>query len=131
MDSYYYIKYKILLNIPLYKNLKLLNLTDLYNFKLAKFYYLLVHDELPSRIYENFTKIHDHNTMRSKEIAYYVPRFSKSLGQNHIPHRGTNCRSRQRCFWLLAFISRPQVRNIHLPGRMILPGSLIPSDKYF
>ena len=41
------------------------------------------------------------------------------------------CRARQRCFWLLAFISRPQVRNIHLPGRMILPGSLIPSDKYF
>ena len=40
-----------------------------------------------------------------------------------------NRRARQRCFWLLAFISRPQVRNIHLPGRMILPGSLIPSDK--
>ena len=40
-------------------------------------------------------------------------------------------RARQRCFWLLAFISRPQVRNIHLPGRMILPGSLIPSHKYF
>ena len=40
-------------------------------------------------------------------------------------------RARQRCFWLLAFISRPQVRNIHLPGRMILSGSLIPSDKYF
>ena len=41
------------------------------------------------------------------------------------------CRARQRCFWLLAFISRPQVRNIHLPERMILPGSIIPSDKYF
>ena len=40
-------------------------------------------------------------------------------------------RARQRCFWLLAFISRRQVRNIHLPGRMILPGSLILSDKYF
>ena len=40
-------------------------------------------------------------------------------------------RARQRCFWLLAFISRPQVRNNHLPERMILPGSLIHSDKYF
>ena len=40
-------------------------------------------------------------------------------------------RARQRCFWLLAFISHPQIRNIHLPGRMILPRSLIPSDKYF
>ena len=77
---------------PLYKNLKLLKLTDLYNFELAKFFYLLVHDELPSGIYENFTKIqqiHDHNTRRSKEIVYFVPRFSKSLGQNHILLRGT------------------------------------------
>ena len=31
-------------------------------------------------------------------------------------------RARQRCFWLLAFISRPHVGNIHLLGRMILPG---------
>ena len=50
---------------PLYKNLKLLKLTDLYDFELANFFYLLVHDELPSGIYENFTKIQqilDHNT---------------------------------------------------------------------
>ena len=40
-------------------------------------------------------------------------------------------RARQPCFRLLAFISRPQVRCISYPGRMILPGSLIPSDKYF
>ena len=40
-------------------------------------------------------------------------------------------RARQRCFWLLAFISRPQIRNIHLPRRMILPGSSTPSLKYF
>ena len=46
---------------------------------------------------------------------------------NNNSHR----RARQCCFWLLAFISLPQVRNIHLPGRMILPESLIPSDKYF
>ena len=39
-------------------------------------------------------------------------------------------RAGQRCFGLLALISRPQVRYIHLPERMILPGSLIPSDKY-
>ena len=56
----------------------------------------------------------------------------------HNPHASFNTspyffyrRARQRCFWLLAFISRPQVRNIHLSGRMILLGSLIPSDKYF
>ena len=41
------------------------------------------------------------------------------------------CRATQRCFWLLAFISRLQARNIYLPGRMILPGLLIASDKYF
>ena len=30
---------------PMYKNLKLLKLTDLFNFELAKFFHLLVHDE--------------------------------------------------------------------------------------
>ena len=38
-------------------------------------------------------------------------------------------RAGPRCFGLLALISRPQVRYIYLPERMILPGSLIPSDK--
>ena len=69
---------------PLYKNLNLLKLTNLYNFELAKFFHLLVHDELPAEIYVNFTKfqqIHDHNTRRFKEIV--------SLDQNHILHRGT------------------------------------------
>ena len=42
----------------------------------------------------------------------------------------TDRRARQHCFWLSAFISRPQVRNIHLPGRIILFESLIPSGKY-
>ena len=51
----------------------------------------------------------------------------KGIPLNAFPNR----RARQRCFWLLAFISRPQVRNIHLSGRTILPGSLIPSHKYF
>ena len=34
-------------------------------------------------------------------------------------------RARQRCFWLLAFISRPQVRNIHRPGRTLLFSCLL------
>ena len=40
-------------------------------------------------------------------------------------------KARQCCFRLLAFLSRPQVRNFHLPRRMIVSGSLIPSHKYF
>ena len=50
---------------PLHRNLKLLKLTDLYNFELANFFHPLVLDELPSGIHENFTKIqqiHDHTT---------------------------------------------------------------------
>ena len=39
-------------------------------------------------------------------------------------------RAGQRCFGLLALINRPQVRYIHFPERIILPGSFIPSDKY-
>ena len=62
------------------------------------------------------------------------------LGQRLYQHSITNSamhssktyrRARQRCFRLLALISLPQVRNVHLPRRMILPGPLIPSDKYF
>ena len=54
------------------------------------------------------------------------------LGQRLKQHSSKSYRrARPRYFWLLAFISRPQVRNIHLPGQMILPGSLIPLDKYF
>ena len=33
--------------------------------------------------------------------------------------------------WRNKSLSLSQVRNIHLPGRMILPRSFIPSDKYF
>ena len=36
----------------------------------------------------------------------------------------------QRRFGILALISRIQVNYIYLPERIILPGSLIPSDKY-
>ena len=38
-------------------------------------------------------------------------------------------RAGQRCFGLLALISCPQVQYIYLPGRMILAGLIIPSDK--
>ena len=76
---------------PLNKNLKLLKLTDLCNFELTKFFYLLEQDELPSGIYENFTKIqqiHDHNTRRSKEIVYFVPRFFKiTWSKSHLTQR--------------------------------------------
>ena len=59
-------------------------------------------------------------------------RLSQHFITNSAKHSSKSYRrARQRCFWLLAFISCPQVRNIHLPGQMILPGSLIPSDKYF
>ena len=65
--------------------------------------------------------------MRKPQKTLYQHSITNSAKHSSKSYR----RARQRCFWLLAFISRPQVRNIHLPGRIILPGSLIPSDKYF
>ena len=52
------------------------------------------------------------------------------LPQNSFNHTLAYRSAGQRCFGLLALISRTQVRYIHLPERMILPGSFIPSDKY-
>ena len=60
-------------------------------------------------------------------LRLYQHSITNSAKHSSKTYRG----ERQRCFRLLAFVSRPQVRNIHLPRRMILPGSLIPSDKYF
>ena len=77
---------------PLYKNLKLLKLTDLYHFELAEFFYLLYDGELSFGIYEHLTKIqpiHDHITRRCNATVYFVSRFSKSQGQNYIFYRGT------------------------------------------
>ena len=65
-------------------------------------------------------------TKRKCTQIYFSKTYLPSLHVQFIYRR-----ARQRCFRLLAFISRPQVRNIHLPGRMILPGSLILWDKYF
>ena len=53
---------------------------------------------------------------------YVVNNITRSLSNQ------ASRRAGQRCFWLLALISSSQIRYIHLSERMILSGSLIPSD---
>ena len=77
---------------PLYKKLNLLKFDDIYKLELAKFMYLLQQSSLPSGIFDKFTKIeqiHGYNTRQASELIYYVPKFSKSISQNHILFRAT------------------------------------------
>ena len=63
-------------------------------------------------------------------FCWVVGYYQLSISNNAKHSSQTYRRAGQRCFGLLALISRPQVRYIYLSERMILPGSLIPSDKY-
>ena len=72
---------------------------------------------------------------RPGSIFVYYLAANEPLALFEIPLGLTNMindfrRAGQRCFGLLALISRPQVKYVHLPERMILPGSFFPSDKY-
>ena len=64
-----------------------------------------------------------------REIANKLLEIDPNVKVNP-KYKKTYRRAGQRCFGLLALINRPQVRYIHLPERMIVPGSLIPSHKY-
>ena len=71
------------------------------------------------------------NEKRNKITVTYN---SYNVTQPRTTSGRTKCndrRARQRCFWLLAFIKRHQVCNIHLPERIILPGSLFFKRKFF
>ena len=71
----------------LYKKLCFLKLHDVY-----KFTHKLFKNELPKLCNYKFTtinKIHDYTTRKPSRSNYFLPRVSKSAGQNKIKLRGT------------------------------------------
>ena len=75
----------------LYKKLGFLKLHDVYNLELAKFMHKLFKNKLPKLCNYNFKtidKIHDYATRKPSRSNYFLPRVSKSAGQNKIEFRG-------------------------------------------
>ena len=75
----------------LYKKLGFLKLHDVCKLELAKFLHKLFKNKLPNLCNYNFTtidKIHDYATRKPSRSYHFLPRVSKSAGQNKIEFRG-------------------------------------------
>ena len=97
------------------------------------FYAMQKHPMLFSVICQNiFEFLHQshssfHDIIQYLEVGGKNTLFSSAVQfSNYQSYR----RAGLRCFGLLTLLSRPQVKYIHLSERMILPGSLIVSDRY-
>ena len=79
------------LNVQLYKKLGFLKQYDVYKLELTKFMYELFKNKLTKLCTNNFTtidKIHDYATKKPSRSNYFLPRVSKSAGQNKTEFRG-------------------------------------------
>ena len=68
-----------------------MKLHDVYKLELAKFIHTLFKNKLPKLCNYNFTtidKIHDYAIRKASGSNYFLPRVSKSAGQNKIEFRG-------------------------------------------
>ena len=75
----------------LYKKLSFLKLHDVYKLELAKFVNMLFKNKPPPLCNYNFTtinKIHNNAIRKPNRSNYFLPRVSKSAGQNKIEFRG-------------------------------------------
>ena len=76
---------------PLFKQLKLLKLHDIYQLELGKFMYQLNWNKLPIIIQSLFTKIedlHKYNTRQAKTTKLFLPRVSKQMAKIQLSFRG-------------------------------------------
>ena len=74
----------------LYKKLGFLKFLDVYKLELAKFMHKIFKNKLLKLCNYNFTtinKIHDYATRKPSRSNYFLPRVSKSAGQNKIEFR--------------------------------------------
>ena len=76
---------------PLFKQLKLLKLQDIYQLELRKFLYQLNWNKLPIIIQSLFTKtegLHKYNTRQAKTTRLFIPKVSKHMAKSHLSFRG-------------------------------------------
>ena len=75
----------------LYKKVDFLKLQDVYELERAKFMHNLFKNKLPKLCNYNFTimdKIHDYSNKKTNISNHFLPRVSKSAGQNKIEFSG-------------------------------------------
>ena len=76
---------------PLYKQINLLKLEDIYKYELGKLMYQLHREKLPDILANSFTKlesIHSYPTRRVTKTVYYLSRVTKKFAQNQLSYRG-------------------------------------------
>ena len=76
---------------PVYKDLALLKLQDIYKLELAKFMYQLSFNKLPKIIESAFPKIeniHNHNIRHTRNTKFFLSRVSKNAARNQLSFKG-------------------------------------------
>ena len=75
----------------MYKQLNILKISDIYHLELGKFMYQLYSDRLPAvfvQLFKKIKEIHSHNTRQTEKLTYFLPRVSKTIGQQLLTFRG-------------------------------------------
>jgi len=78
---------------PLYKNLKILKMNDIYQFELAKFMHKFHHGKLPEIYKEYFqetSSVHSYQTRFANMENYFTHRVSSNAGKKSISCRGVS-----------------------------------------
>jgi len=73
--------------MPLYKNVKILKLSDIYHIELAKFMHKCPHGELPIIYNEYFQQaccVHSHEISFASVETYFIQRISSNSRKNSI-----------------------------------------------
>jgi len=77
---------------PLYKNLKILKLNDIYQFEQAKFMHKFHHGKLPEINNEIFqgTSVHSYQPRFANIVNYFIHRVSSIAGKKSISYTGAS-----------------------------------------
>ena len=75
----------------MYKQLNILKISHVYHLQLGKFMYQLYSDRLPAvfvQLFKKIREIHSHNIRQTEKSTYFLPRVSKTIGQQLLTFRG-------------------------------------------
>ena len=75
----------------MYKQLNILKISDIYHVELGKFMYQLYSDRISAvfvQLFKKIKEIHSHNTRQTEKSTYFLPRVSKTIGQQLLTFRG-------------------------------------------